>query len=244
MSLLNTPFLNNLFNQMLVGWAKYCSPIEFLLPQVCFLCGDTALKLPICNGCLADLPYHGRDCVHCASPLREGDICSECQKALPPYRYTQAVFSYHYPIDKLILAAKFDQNMAALNLLGHLMAQHITIEPRPDVLIPVPLHAKRLRHRGYNQSLELAKCISQQTGIPYDFKACQRIINTQPQSRLSGKERQSNLKDAFKVLHIEPHWQHIVLIDDVMTTGTTVRELASVFNSKGIQHVDVWCCAK
>lgn len=215
----------------------------WLIPQTCFICGD-ATTLPMCSACLADLPFQGPACVRCATRLKKVGICKQCQKARPPYRHTQAVFSYLYPLDKLILAAKFDHNMAVLNLLGHLMAEHLIIEPRPDVLIPVPLHPKRLRHRGYNQSLELAKRISKHTGIPVDINACQRIINTPPQTSLSGKQRQSNLKGAFKVVRVEPHWQHLVLIDDVMTTGATVEELASVFIAAGIEQVDVWCCAK
>jgi ComF family protein len=216
----------------------------WLIPQICFLCGDAATTLPICSACLVDLPFQGPACIRCARRLQKVGICQHCQKARPHYTHTQAVFSYLYPLDKLILAAKFHHNMAVLNLLGHLMAQHLTIDSRPDVLIPVPLHPKRLRHRGYNQSLELAKRISKHTGIPIAINACQRIINTPPQTSLSGKQRQSNLKGAFKVVRVERHWQHLVLIDDVMTTGATVKELASVFKAAGIEQVDVWCCAK
>jgi ComF family protein len=226
-----------------VGWALCCPPFH-LIPQTCFLCGDAATTLPMCSACWADLPFQGPACVRCAKRLQKVGICKQCQEASKPYTHTQAVFSYLYPLDKLILAAKFHHNMTVLNLLGHLMAQHLTIESRPDVLIPVPLHPKRLRHRGYNQSLELAKRIGKHTGIPVEMNACQRIINTPPQTNLSGKQRQSNLKGAFKVVRVEPHWQHLVLIDDVMTTGATVKELASVFKAAGIEQVDVWCCAK
>jgi ComF family protein len=144
----------------------------------------------------------------------------------------------------LIPPAKFSQNLVILNLLGKLMAEHLTIEPRPDVLIPVPLHSKRLRERGYNQSLELAKRITKQTGIPLNNKACKRIKNTLPQTSLSAEQRQSNLVGAFSVIRLKPVWQHIVLIDDVMTTGATVKELASVWLEAGVQRVDVWCCAR
>ncbi len=219
---------------------------QFILPQSCFLCGDSSTQT-LCTACLADLPYHNHNiasCIYCAETLETEGVCSKCQTQSPPYTKTQAIFSYIYPIDKLIIAAKFDQNLAVLNLLGKVMAQHLIIEPRPDILIPVPLHAKRLRQRGYNQSLELAKPITKQTGIPLDYKACKRIKNTRPQSSLSAKQRQNNLVGAFSVRRFPQHWQHIVLIDDVMTTGTTVTELAKVCLEAGVQRVDVWCCAR
>ncbi|MCK5524579.1 MAG: ComF family protein [Thiomargarita sp.] len=176
--------------------------------------------------------------------MEQVDICHQCREEPPPYTHTQAVFEYIYPVNILIVEAKFNQNLAVLNFLGDLMGQLITIEPRPDVLIPVPLHPKRLRQRGYNQSLELAKCITKQTGIPLDYKSAQRIKNTQPQTSLANsQQRQENLKGAFQVTRNQ-NWQHIVLIDDVMTTGSTVKELALVFKKIGVKRVDVWCCVR
>ncbi len=220
------------------------SNIHSLLPsQSCFLCGNISTKV-LCTTCLADLPFSNTGCIHCAKTLEQVDICHQYRQELPPYIHTQAVFEYIYPVNTLIQAAKFNQNLAVLNLLGHLMGELMTIEPRPDVLIPVPLHPKRLRQRGYNQSLELAKCITKQTGIPLDYKSAQRIKNTQPQTFLThSQQRQKNLKDAFQVT-LNQNWQHIVLIDDVMTTGSTVKELALMFKKIGVKRVDVWCCAR
>jgi ComF family protein len=216
---------------------------HWLLPQSCFLCGDIS-RQPICLACLNDLPYQGPACIRCAKALKEVGICQQCRDKSPPYHQTQVVFDYVYPIDKLISSAKFHHNLAILNLLGHLMAQHLIIEQYPDVLIPVPLHIKRLRKRGYNQSLELAKCIAKQTGILLDSKACKRIKHTRPQTTLSKQQRQTNVEGVFKVVRLQEHWQHIVLVDDVMTTGATVRELALAFKKAGISRVDVWCCAR
>ncbi len=225
------------FKQLITFFHK----LPCLLPQSCFLCGDTSTQA-VCTACLADLPYHETACICCATFLEEMGICSQCQKEPPPYSHTQAIFSYTYPVNKLIQAAKFSQNIAVLNLLGNMMAQHLIIDQHPDVLIPVPLHPKRLRYRGYNQSLELAKCITKQRGIPFDYKACKRIKNTHSQATLSAEQRQSNIVGAFSVTQVE--WQHIALIDDVMTTGATVGELAKVFLGVGVQRVDVWCCAR
>ena len=220
---------------------------HWLLPQSCFLCGNISTQ-PLCAACLADLPYQSSvACTRCAKRLPEMSevlVCSQCRKQPPPYTHTQAIFSYTYPVNQLITAAKFNHNFALLKLLGDQMAQHLAIESYPDVLIPIPLHPKRLRYRGYNQSLELAKCISKQTGIPINYTACQRIKNTRPQVGLSADEREINIKDAFVVKWTKPDWQYIILIDDVMTTGGTVTELANQFLNSGIQRVDIWCCAR
>jgi ComF family protein len=125
------------------------------------------------------------------------------------------------------------------------MAQHLTIEEKPDVLIPVPLHLNRLRKRGYNQALELAKIITQHTRIPLNNEACIRYRDTPPQAHLSGEQRQNNLRNAFKIGRVKSHWQHIVIVDDVVTTGTTVHEIARIFlEQTAIQKLEVWCCAR
>ncbi|MBE9561981.1 MAG: ComF family protein [Proteobacteria bacterium] len=214
-----------------------------LLLQNCFLCGSNS-KQQLCTACLSNLPYQTLTCYKCAKPLNVDVICRQCQQNLPPYTKVKAVFSYVYPIDKLISVAKFKENLPILNLLGNLMVEHLKFEPHPDVLIPIPLHPKRLRKRGYNQSVELAKCISKHTGIPLNYNSCQRIKDTRPQVGLSAQRRAINIQDAFKVNKIEDNWQYIVLIDDVMTTGSTVEALTKEFLKAGIQRVDVWCCAR
>lgn len=220
---------------------------HWLLPQSCFLCGDISQQ-PVCEDCLADLPYQQTACTCCARVLPAMGECDTCQNEPPPFTHTQAIFRYAYPIDKLISVAKFHHNLAILKLLGDIMGDKIShglqIQERPDVLIPVPLHPKRLRERGYNQSLELAKRIAKATGIPVNYTAGERCRYTKPQISLSAKERQTNLSGAFRVRQRESHWKHIVLVDDVITTGATVRELAKVFLQAGVPQVDVWCCAR
>jgi ComF family protein len=215
-----------------------------LFSQSCYLCGNSSSQA-ICNACLKDLPYQTSACLNCATSLDEVGICPECKQNPPPYTHTQALFSYTYPIDKLIKLAKFHQNLTILKLLGKLMAQHLSMEPRPDVLIPVPLHSKRLRQRGYNQSLVLAKMIAKESGIPINTRVCKRSKYTRAQtSLLDAQQRYENLANAFKIKKIPSTWQHIVLIDDVMTTGTTVTQLALAFKAAGISQIDVWCCAR
>jgi len=221
---------------------------NLLLPQSCYLCGAESVRA-LCPGCLADLPYYSLEntCICCARPLNrefEEMYCAYCQQSPPFFTQTFPIFSYTYPINHLIIAAKFEQNLTILTLLAELMAQHIDYQQIPDALIPVPLHSKRLRERGYNQSLEMAKIVARQLDIPLATSACERIRYTTPQAQLTGSQRKTNLQDAFRSNHLKKSWQHIVLIDDVMTTGTTVNELASVLLQAGIPRVDVWCCAR
>jgi len=102
---------------------------HWLLPQSCFLCGNISTKV-LCAACLADLPFSNTGCLHCAKTLEQVDICHQCREEPPPYTHTQAVFEYIYPVNILIVEAKFNQNLAVLNFLGHLMGQFITIDPR------------------------------------------------------------------------------------------------------------------
>ena len=113
----------------------------------------------------------------------------------------------------------------------------------PDILIPVPLHSSRLRQRGYNQALELARPIAEQLKLPLDTRSCRRLKSTIDQVGLSAKSRKSNVKDAFAV---QGSFQdkHVVVIDDVMTTGSTVQELTEQLIKAGASQVDVWVCAR
>ena len=113
----------------------------------------------------------------------------------------------------------------------------------PDVLIPVPLHYQRLRQRGYNQALELARPIAKMLGIPIDIRSCRRRKVTKEQSGLQAKQRKSNVRDAFEVTG-DLRNRSIAIIDDVMTTGSTVNELAKQLMQAGATTVDVWVCAR
>lgn len=222
--------------------------INKLLPQNCFLCGHLS-HLALCEPCLNNLPYLQHACQRCGREISIKDkICGRCLKELPPYTQTRVIFKYTYPIDQLIRAAKFEQNLAILHCLSIKMSEQLSkqlLEESilPDVLIPVPLHPQRLRERGYNQSVELAKMIAKQTHIALDYTVCQRIRDTPHQSTLPQKQRKHNLKKAFVVNKIPNHWQYVALIDDVMTTGSTVKEVSHMLIQAGVSRVDVWCCA-
>mgnify|MGYP003393512964 CR=1 FL=1 len=188
------------------------------------------------------LPLHGLDAV--PSPL-----CGRCLKDPPSYDHTLSVFRYAHPVDHLIHDLKFNRKLAIARLLGELMVQqlkkrtHSISSPLPQLIIPVPLHAARLRERGYNQATELARPIAHALNIPIDYQHCQRQRATAIQSDLLASERSRNVKGVFSVAKKVPA-RHVAIIDDVMTTGATVAEFATTLRSAGVEKIEVWVCAR
>jgi len=221
-----------------------------LFPPLCALCGAPGhKKLDICAACLAELLQNNRACPRCALPLESAQsnptLCGRCLQQPPIYDYSYAFALYEPPLDRLIQGLKFNNKLSYARLLGKLMAADIahSCSERPKLIIPVPLHPQRLRQRGFNQALEIARPIAQQLAIPLDTSSCQRIKATTEQSSLSAKQRISNIKGAFKVKS-NIAASHVAIIDDVMTTGNTVAELTRVIKQAGVKRVDVWLCAR
>jgi ComF family protein len=159
------------------------------------------------------------------------------QRSYAPLRYAP-------PVDYLLQQMKFHQKLELVPLMAELIAGSVSRREGelPQVLLPVPLHHTRLRERGYNQALELAREISGRLGIPVDWQTCRRQRNTLAQTSLQGKERRSNLKGAFESLGGLP--SHVAIIDDVVTTGATVQEFAKTLRKAGVETVEVWACAR
>jgi len=182
-------------------------------------------------------------------------LCDDCEKFLPlaeniqnpGFNKTIILFDYLFPVDKLITRLKFQHQLINANLFGQLLGNKISQlyhnQELPSLLIPVPLHPKRLRERGFNQALEIAKPISKKLHIAIDKKSCYRIRHTSAQSGLSRSDRLKNLVNAFD-LKKPLTSNHVALIDDVITTGQTLRELANLLRKNGVEKIDVWCCAK
>lgn len=182
-------------------------------------------------------------------------LCDDCEKILPhtddiqnpAFNKTIILFDYLFPIDKLITRLKFQHHLINASLFGQLLCNKINQsyhnQDLPSLLIPVPLHKKRLQERGFNQALEIAKPISKKLKISIDKKSCYRIRHTTAQSGLSQSDRLKNLTNAFEIKkNITAN--HVALIDDVITTGQTLKELAKQLRKNGVDKIDVWCCAK
>ncbi len=180
-------------------------------------------------------------------------ICGACQKTPPPFERVIAPYRYAWPIDKMIQQFKFGANLAMGRVLGRLLAHHLTGIRRPismaaagtapPIVVPVPLHRRRLWQRGFNQATELARTIGLIHPLAIRSELCGRVRDTAAQSAMRAEERHKNVQKAF-ALRGKTVPERIVIIDDVMTTGSTCAELARTFKSQGTGQVLVWCLAR
>lgn len=216
-----------------------------LLPPRCLLCEQAGLAhTDLCATCYQELPYNRLHCPVCALPLAApASACGECLKKPPLFNSTMAPFLYQGAISSLQPRYKYHQDLAAGRLLAELFCKHAEILDKPDAIVPVPLHVNRLRIRGFDQALELAKIIANNRGIPLRRDVLKRQRNTQAQSFLNAEQRHKNLSNAFVGNGLSMP-EHIALVDDVMTTGTTVRECAKALIKAGVKRVDIWVIAR
>jgi ComF family protein len=213
----------------------------------CLLCDLQSAQL-ICDACYLTLPFHQTGCLSCGLKIIPGNdrgICSHCLSEPPAFDYVHALFDYATPISSLITQLKFQGNLTIAKLFAHYWIGYLknNRSTLPECIIPTPLHYKRLQERGFNQALEIAKPIGKFFNIPIDIRSCIKLKNTQPQSSLSADKRRKNLKNAFALSHsIEA--KHVVILDDVMTTGNTISEISILLKKSGVEQVGVWCCAR
>lgn len=215
-----------------------------LLPCQCRLCqAPDSSDLGLCPGCLNDLPWLGSACPRCARPLPRPDRpCGSCQTHPPAFDRAIALFRYAAPLDALLLQLKFSQAVHLARMFAALLAERVRTETLPDCILPVPLHPARQRERGFNQAIEIARPLAHRLGCALDLDTCLRTRATPPQSRLSAPERRRNLRGAFTLTRVPA--RHLVLLDDVMTTGSTLNELALLLRQGGAERIDVWVCAR
>ncbi len=199
----------------------------------------------MCSACVADLPRNRVCCARCALPLKTAAaLCGECIAREPPFAATFAPFEYAHPLDLLLVRLKFARNLAAGRVLAQL-ALDVFAESEvsiPQAIVPMPLHRDRLRERGYNQVMEIARPFADAVGIPIREILTRRRA-TVAQSDLDAMARRRNVRGAFEIL-VDEVPSHVALVDDVMTTGTTVRECARVLRRAGVERVDVWVIAR
>lgn len=217
---------------------------HLLLPQDCLLCGDQGAGLPICEACQVDLPWHSPNaCPSCALPTLSGETCGTCLKAPPAFDRTRTLMDYEFPVDALLRRFKYAGFLAVADLMGSLMANRYSGESRPDLLIPMPLHPSRLKERGFNQAVEIGRILAKNLHIPMDPHACRRVRPTTPQAGLTLQARQKNLRGAF-TCSPDLSGKHVALIDDVMTTGASLDELARAVRKAGAIRVECWVIAR
>jgi ComF family protein len=195
-----------------------------------------------CDACDSGLPYFSKQhCPVCALPSPGGAVCGQCLRKQPLFDRTVGVYAYAFPVDSLIQSLKFNEQLQLAASLADKLAQRI--DTLPDCIIAMPLHPARLRERGFNQSLELARRVARRLDVPLLPHACRRVRNTPRQSSLKWKERGKNVRKAF-VCTQDMSGKHVAMVDDVMTSGASLNELALALRRAGANEVSAWIVAR
>jgi ComF family protein len=219
-----------------------------LYPSICVLCGGRGQgHRPLCGDCEQDLPENSHACTRCACPLPldvDARLCARCLQQAPPFDQAWSPFLYAQPLEWMIHQFKFNAKLYMGRLLADMVIARLPVRPDPpECIIPVPLHPRRLRQRGFNQSMELAHHLGTALAVPVDDQHCHKIIHTSAQTGKTARQRRRNVRHAFRFDN-RPQYRHVVLLDDVITTGSTVSELARVLRAQGVRRVDAWSIAR
>ncbi|MFA9438688.1 ComF family protein [Uliginosibacterium sp. sgz301328] len=205
-------------------------------PARCHVCGARSGLAPVCEACMADLPQlPDQRCALCGLPTLRGATCGRCLHRLPHFDATHAAFVYAFPVRELLLSLKAGHGFELAGWFATRMAQAWPDE-QVDAIVAMPLHPRRLRERGFNQSMELARRIGQAVGVPVWIRAVDRARDTPHQTGLRLRGRRNNLRGAF-VCTRRFDGLHVVVVDDVMTSGTSCDELARTLKRAGARRV-------
>jgi ComF family protein len=216
-----------------VSWLRVDRVLDSLFPPRCLLCGALDAGGPACAGCLADLP----------SPGGAGDV----RPAAWHFGPVASAFSYEYPVDRLIGAAKFGRRVPVARGLGELMALRMpALSQPPEAVVPVPLHWRREADRGFNQAEEIARSLCRARQWPLRSDLCRRVRPTPEQSALGAADRRQNLHGAFALRRPDAvrGFRHVMVVDDVVTTGATAAAVAELFDRAGVAEVTLWTVAR
>ncbi len=218
--------------------------LNALVPERCPVCAVRASP-GFCGDCRRLLPWIMTGCEVCGTELYEVGVCGGCQSRRPHYDHAVIPFKYRAPVSDHIQTLKYNRQLRHAGSLGAMICRQVWKDqsPAPDLLIPVPLHPRRLRQRGFNQALEIARRIGAELGIDVSHSALARIKNTVSQTGLGERQRRRNVKGAFQAPAPIRH-AHVALVDDVVTSGSTANAAARELKRAGVEMVSVWAAAK
>ena len=214
-----------------------------LLTQDCLLCSAPQAMDILCTACAADLPRLRQPaCPRCALPTLNGELCGQCLKKPPHFDAALAAYEYDFPLDKLVQSFKYGHRLA----LGEYFGRQLALLAAPltaSVIIPLPLHPQRLRERGFNQALELARPVARARGWPIETASCRRVRHAPAQAGLAWRERVKNIRGAFHCTQ-DFTGQEVILVDDVMTTGASLDECSRTLKLHGAAKVTLLVVAR
>jgi ComF family protein len=209
----------------------------------CLLCAAPSARPLVCAACDRALPCLGMACANCAVPLASGGVCGECQRREPAFDDAAAAFVYRYPLDRLIHRFKYAGDLAVGRWLALRLAECVASHDPPDLLVAPPLTGSRLRTRGFNQAVVIARHLGKRLRVRHSHAAFTKIRDTSPQPGLGRGQRLANLREAFRC-ELRLSGEHVAIVDDVMTTGATAHTLATLLKARGASRVSVWAVAR
>jgi ComF family protein len=224
---------------------NYCHRLrQQVLPPLCLLCSAPATRANLCDPCRADLPWLPAErCPRCAAPSFASQVCGACLSDPPRFDRVLAACVYAFPLDRVVQRFKFSGYLAAAPLIADLLSSQLDDSDMPDVIVPMPLSAQRLRERGFNQALELARALARRTGIALNADGCIRVRHSEAQSVLPWPQRRANVRGAFVCIE-DFDGLAVAVVDDVLTTGATLDEAAAVLRQAGAVRVQGWVAAR
>lgn len=217
--------------------------LDMVLPQDCLLCRTPSGSALLCEDCVAELPRLPEPaCPRCALPSPQGEICGRCQRHPPHFDRLIALYPYSFPLDRMVQHLKYGHQLALAEWFGRQLAAACAGKPF-DLVVPMPLHSSRMAERGFNQAMEISRPLAGEHQRPLDSTCCERIRPTLPQEGLTLRERRRNLKNAF-ACNTDFGGRHILLVDDVVTTGASASECARTLRLHGAAQITVAAVAR
>lgn len=218
--------------------ALFVNTMDVLAPQDCFVCGGASRGDAVCPACIDGLPRRpSTACPQCGLPGLDGGRCAACTRTAPAYDATRAVYDFDFPVDALIHALKYRHRLSIASFLGDVLAVHgADFAPDTDLVLPMPLHAQRLAERGFNQAVELAREFARRRGLPLALAAVRKVRDLPPQAGLDREARLRSPRGAFEGVQALDG-RRVIVVDDVMTTGATLDELARCLKQQGASWV-------
>jgi ComF family protein len=222
--------------------------LDELLPSLCILCGGQSSDA-LCATCRINYGVRNTSCCTCCA-IRLPEVshslkCGKCLSDPPAFDLSFAATDYAPPIDQLLQSLKFRAKLPLAKAFGRLLTELPALPNSVDLIIAVPLSLERLAERGFNQSLEIARVLAQHWKLPLATNVCLRVKHTQTQASLPVHQRRVNMRNAFAVQNTQlVIGKRILLVDDVMTTGHTLNELAHCLKRHGAIHVTNFVVAR
>jgi ComF family protein len=221
---------------------------KFLLPPSCQLCGAAAIDDELCPDCASKAKVVVSACPLCALPNDDASVCAVCSVTPPVWQQAYSCLVYDGSVQQLMINWKYRRRTSTARLLGETLSDWLTLQAiqlEATAIIPIPMHPKKLRTRGFNTAYLLAQAIQQTTHLPILDKALNRIRHTNAQAGLDKAARHNNLAGAFTVTaeNLQGH-RHILLVDDVYTTGTTLNICSQLLQEAGVKHITILTLAR